>query len=332
MAEIMRLTAYELERTLTLPRTALVFGILVAIVQASLAVIDTVAMQQAYEGASVLAGATAFDTFYMALNVEASTTLPIACIVLAGDLISRDAHESSRLLIVSHCTRRSSYAAAKVLAAFVLCSGCVVALFALSLAMGALRRGLPLGDGSVPAWLLTRGPEYTTWGMWSPIPAGWSYPAVLAALVGAFSIIETAIVLVVMAFGVRCRTRLAPIVGGCLVVVLLNMLGDIGSSIAVAFGLEGGRSVVGWVADRFSLANYRLGAGFFQTQAGQMAGEAIAAAEHTEYVDMSFPINSFAQLTAMIGAMLIASCAVLSASLRNAGLPGFKRRVRHGKG
>ena len=80
MAEIMRLTAYELERTLTLPRTALVFGILVAIVQASLAVIDTVAMQQAYEGASVLSGATAFDTFYMALNVEASTALPIACI------------------------------------------------------------------------------------------------------------------------------------------------------------------------------------------------------------------------------------------------------------
>ena len=198
--------------------------------------------------------------------------------------------------------------------------------------MGALQRGLPLGDGSVPAWLLTRGPEYTTWGMWSPIPAGWSYPAVLAALVGAFSIIETAIVLAVMAFGVRCRTRLAPIVGGCLVVVLLNMLGDIGSSIAVAFGLEGGRSVVGWVADRFSLANYRLGAGFFQTQAGQLAGEAIAAAEHMEYVDMTFPINSFAQLTAMIGAMLIASCAVLSASLRNAGLPGFKRRVRHGKG
>lgn len=216
MAEIMRLTAYELERTLTLPRTALVFGILVAIVQASLAVIDTVAMQQAYEGASVLSGATAFDTFYMALNVEASTALPIACIVLAGDLVSRDAHESSRLLIVSHCTMRSSYAAAKVLAAFVLCSGCVVALFALSLATGALQRGLPLGDGSVPAWLSTRGPEYTTWGMWSPIPAGWSYPAVLAVLVGTFSIIETAIVLVVMAFGVRCRTRLAPIVGGCL--------------------------------------------------------------------------------------------------------------------
>ena len=332
MAEIMRLTAYELERTLTLPRTALVFGILVAIVQASLAVIDTVAMQQAYEGASVLAGATALDAFYMALNVEASTALPIACIVLAGDLISRDAHESSRLLIVSHCTRRSSYAAAKVLAAFVLCSGCVVALFALSLAMGALQRGLPLGDGNVPAWLSTRGPEYTTWGMWSPIPTGWSYPAVLAALVGAFSIIETSIVLVVMAFGVRCRTRLAPIVGGCLVVVLLNMLGDIGPSIAVAFGLEGGRSTVGWVADRFSLANYRLGAGFFQMQAGQLAGEAIAAAEHTEYVDMTFPINSFAQLTAMIGAMLIASCSVLSASLRNAGLPGFKRRVRHGKG
>lgn len=102
MAEIMRLTAYELERTLTLPRTALVFGILVAIVQASLAVIDTVAMQQAYEGASVLAGATAFDTFYMALNVEASTTLS-CCLRLSSFYAEARYGDRSSCLLDARC-------------------------------------------------------------------------------------------------------------------------------------------------------------------------------------------------------------------------------------
>ena len=107
MAEIMRLTAYELERTLTLPRTALVFGILVAIVQASLAVIDTVAMQQAYEGASVLAGATAFDTFYMALNVEAPVTLSRAMRMRAAACLSCRIARGVRPMRPRRCSLRS---------------------------------------------------------------------------------------------------------------------------------------------------------------------------------------------------------------------------------
>ncbi len=332
MAETLRLTRYELERTCTLPRMLLVLGILVAGVHSSLMCMDMAAAQQASEGAQTLAGATVFDAFYIALNVEAGWLLPVACIVLCGDLISRDAGEGSRLLIALRLVKRSSYVKAKVLTALILCFGCVVGLFALSVAMSALQRGLPLGNGSVPEWLATKGPEYTVHDNWGLIPESWSYPAVLLGLIAAFTVIEAAIALLVMALSVRCRTRFAPIVAGCLAVVLLNMLGDIATSIALVLNPRSALSMVGWVTDRFSLANYRLGAGFFQTQAGQRAGEVVTVDGATGYTDWTFPINSFAQLTAIVLAMLSISYAALYAELRNAGLPITRRRAKHARG
>lgn len=339
MAETLRLVQYELERTLTLPRVALALCLLYAATQSATGMMGSVSMQLYANSASdasvsltLLPGATAFDIFYMVMNLTASSLLPMACIVLCGDLISRDAGNDGRLLIATRLNRRSSYAKAKMLTACILCFGCVIALFLISFAVGTIQLHLPLGDGSVPSWLTTKGPEYTTWQAWGSIPETWSYAAVLAGLVLSFGIIETAIVFVTLALSVRCRTRLAPIVMGCLVVVLLNALGNMGTSIAVALDASAGRSFVGWIADRFSLGYYRLGAGFFQTEAGQLAGQVLSTAEGPVYFDNTFPINSFAQLTVIVGTMIAASCATLSVTLRNAGLPNFKRRKLHAKG
>ena len=339
MAETLRLTHYELERALTLPRVTLALCLLYAAAQSVTGMMSSVSMQlyagftpDASMNLALLPGATAFDIFYMAMNMTASSLLPMACIVMCGDLISRDADHDGRLLIVTHLGRRSSYLRAKMLSACVLCSGCVIALFLISFAVGAVQFHLPLGDGSVPGWLATKGPEYTTWQAWGPIPETWSYTAVLAGLVLAFSVIETAIALVVLALSVRCRTRLAPIVIGCLVVVLLNALGDMGASIALKLDPSTAHSSIGWITDRFSLGYYRLGAGFFQTEAGQLAGQVLPTAEGPVYFDNTFPINSFAQLTAIVGTMIAASCVALFVTLHNAGLPSFKRRNLHAKG
>ena len=339
MAETLRLVQYELDRTLTLPRVALTLCLLYAAAQSATGMMGSVSMQLYANPApdtsaslALLPGATAFDIFYMVMNLTASSLLPMACIVLCGDLISRDTNNDGRLLIATRLSKHSFYVKAKLLTACVLCFGCVMALFLISFAIGAIKFHLPLGDGSVPSWLATKGPEYTTWQAWGQIPETWSYPAVLAGLVLVFSVIETAIVLAVLALSVRCRTRLAPIVIGCLVVVLLNVLGDIGTSISVALNANAGRSFVGWITDRFSLGYYRLGADFFQTEAGQLAGQVLPTEEGSVYFDNTFPINSFAQLTAIIVSMVAVSCAVLSITLRNAGLPSFKRRKLHTKG
>lgn len=51
---------------------------------------------------------------------------------------------------------------------------------------------------------------------------------------------------------------------------------------------------VGWISDRFTLANYRLDASFFQTIAGtKAAGSGISSAGPQS---LAFPINSWASI------------------------------------
>lgn len=316
---LLRALRFELTRSMSPVRIAVVLLVLLGIVSASLRSLDAYRLQWAsscMQGSSIsttcVFDPTAFDIFYLAVNDQfcAGVLIPLACLVLCGDICTRDRGEFRRL-IVSREGSPSRYIAAKTAAAFVLCAGCIGALFALSVSMGLVVRRMSLGTGEVPQWLAVQDARYATWGSWSQIPSDWSYPLLLAALLICFILLEFAITLVVLALGGRCKSRYAPIVVAGSVLLLAYEVPTALSSLGFAWDIDELKSVTGFVSDHLSLSGYRLGAGFFDTAAGQLATELPFGAGTVRQGELLFPINSFASLLGIWLGLLVISSAVL---------------------
>ena len=135
LREVRGMVVFELERMLSSRRVGAALVILLAAVFVASKRLSVLAGQQ-----GSLAGATALDGFYFALNDQtvAALLLPTACLVLCGSLFSGDAEDEMGLLLVSRLRWRSDYVAAKLVATFAGCLFCVAALFALALLVGAV--------------------------------------------------------------------------------------------------------------------------------------------------------------------------------------------------
>ena len=330
LRELRGMVVFELERMLSSRRVGAALVILLAAV--------FVASKQ-----GSLAGATALDGFYFALNDQtvAALLLPTACLVLCGSLFSGDAEDEMGLLLVSRLRWRSDYVAAKLVATFAGCLFCVAALFALALLVGAVAGGLTLGDGGVPEWLAGGSVESLPFSDYGPIPADWCYPVVLLGLAFLFGLLETALVCFAQAVYAlfRCRSRWAPVIGsafalgvllgvGDLALGVLLGVGDLIRSMGIALGANTLTSSFGWASDRLCLGSYRLGAGFFQTSAG---AEAVSAGSGA--LTAGYRINSFFELALLITALLVFSLVIHAVLLRRSRCPereGLQGRKRSG--
>ena len=327
LRELRGMVVFELERVLSSRRVGAALVILLAAVFVASERLSVLAGQQ-----GSLAGATALDGFYFALNDQtvAALLLPTACLVLCGSLFSGDAEDEMGLLLVSRLRWRSDYVAAKLVATFAGCLFCVAALFALALLVGAVAGGLTLGDGGVPEWLAGGSVESLPFSDYGPIPADWCYPVVLLGLAFLFGLLETALVCFAQAVYAlfRCRSRWAPVIGSAFALGVLLGVGDLIRSIGVALGANTLTSSFGWASDRLCLGSYRLGAGFFQTSAG---AEAVSAGSGA--LTAGYRINSFFELALLITALLVFSLVIHAVLLRRSRCPereGLQERKRSG--
>lgn len=315
LRELRGMVVFELERMLSSRRVVAALVILLASVFVASKRLSALAAQQ-----GSLAGATALDGFYFALNDQtvAALLLPTACLVLCGSLFSGDAEDEMSLLLVSRLHWRSDYVAAKLVATFAGCLFCLAALFALALLAGAVAGGVTLGDGSVPEWLAGGSVESLPFSDYGPIPADWCYPVVLLGLAFLFGLLETALVCFAQAVYAlfRCRSRWAPVIGSAFALGVILGVGDLIRSIGVALGAHALTSSFGWASDRLCLGSYRLGAGFFQTSAGAEAASANSGA-----LTAGYRINSFFELALLITALLVFSLVIHAALLRRSRCP-----------
>lgn len=290
-------------------------------------------------------GLTAFDMLYLAFNNQliAGVVLPLTCGMLCADLIARDRINDMRMLIA--CENRSAiaYITAKLAVSAVVCFLLVLLFSVACVAISRFLMGLPFA-AEAPAWLSSTGPADSIWGSYGPVPIGWNYTVLIISLVVCFSILESVLGWSAMALcSVLRNPGAAPIlIAACSVIVA--QIESLIPSLGLLLDIKPFTTTIGWITDRLCLVNYRFGASFFQGSAGGAYQGFVAVS--SEVAAHEYPINSWASLVLMGGALACLSVTWLLVLERCAGafsrcdkgepnyLMGYQRRVherRRGK-
>lgn len=327
-----RCACFELRRMLTPVRLMFAAAIIVWI--GILAYQDLVTLQLARGG--VLEGSTVWDVFYLALNNEWCCTLlfPLGVLVVAGDTVSRDQGGAVSAFAVSRGEHVGRIAAGKI-AAVVICGIAFSAVTCVSLAVfDALAFHTPLSCRAVPDWLSYSGDTdtYLRAGplVYALIPSTWSYGALLVMLVICEGALSGIIALFFMAIAPRNRLRYLPLLIALGIVLGFTALPSIWVKLSFLIrggpgALPGGVSDVGMVLDRFCLASYVLGAGFWQTSVG---GPALLAQElsvnpgpypegYLESIAQGYAVNSFGSLVILCAVMFVFSILRIDEAVRS---------------
>lgn len=269
-------------------------------------------------------GATAFDMFYLSVSDGQCTGLyyPLACLVLCGDMFSRDEAGGMGRLLLSRGVTRRCYWLGKMLAAIIACTLLVLATGAVLTIVDAVCFQHPLSFAP-PEWLSYAGDM--DWFLrvggqdfLSPIPQAWNYPLLIATLVFVEGICLSCFVLAVAAVSLPVRGRMVPLAVGISLVLMNSMLPMLYVKLRFLLdpvGSEFGVAEIGLLFDRFCVGTYALGAGFFQTHAG---GAALAARELASNPDVpgdylasiaeGYRVNDYASLVALLTCLLSFSC------------------------
>lgn len=300
MKEALHLAHFELGRIFSGPRLILWIALILFMSFSS----GENTLQIALSSGASNGDLSILDPFYLGLNSPdiASTLLPATCLLLCADMFSKDTTTGYMRLVMSKVNKAESYWFGKILASASAIFITLSFFFAGSLFFGALI-GMGLPSIYPAAWLASPGIDFTTLGPFCPIPSSWNYPLFTILLIPGFTLIESAVVFPFESILGRCRSPHAPIVISILLIVLANMLSYLCNNLGLMFNIPWMLSSVGWISDRFSLANYRLDASFFQTTAGiKAAGADISP---TSPQSLAFPINSWASILFICLALLL---------------------------
>lgn len=291
MKEVLHLARFELERIFSGPRLLIWIALVLFMSFSS----GENALQIALSTGAPSTELSILDPFYLGLNSPdiAGLLLPATCLFLCADAFSKDTATGYMRLVMCKINRSSSYWLAKVLTSIIAVFITLVFYYAGSLCYGAaIGMGLPTIHPA--SWLASPGIDFTTLGSFCPIPPSWNYPGLTILLIVTFTLVESAVTLPVQAVLGRSRSPHAPIVVSILLVVFANMLSYLCNSLGLMLNIPWMLTSVGWISDRFTLANYRLDASFFQTIAGtKAAGSGISSAGPQS---LAFPINSWASI------------------------------------
>lgn len=307
-----RLVSFELRRFVTPFRMVLTMVSLVAMVVLArgnlLQQMAIAAPQLADDGMSV--SPTAFDMAYLALNNQLITgiILPIVCGILCSDLVARDYSGGMRTLIACETRGASTYVAAKLVTAAVVCQGVVLLFIAACILVSCLLLDLAIAI-EPSAWLASSGPQDSIWAQYGLIPMGWNYAALIVALVLGFGALETVLSWTAMAVCSFLKSPSAAPLVVALFYVIASQFESLVTSLGMLLGITSWIKTIGWIVDRLCLVNYRLGASFFQEFAGGAYQGYIAVA--SDVAAGTYPINNWASLLSMLAVLSAISMVLL---------------------
>lgn len=327
--QLSRTVRFEVHRLMCPSRLAIAAA---AIIVAGMLSYAALSAAQASAGGS-LAGSTAWDVFYIAVNLpdSAGVSFPIGCLVLCGDIFARDAPQDDGtggmfdVLLVRGCGRRA-YWVGKVATVCLTCIAFTAAACIALTAFDCIAFHTGLAFTTPPAWLSYSGnpdefqfPAGTE--RISPIPAAWNYGALIASLVVVDGLLCACIVLVCIAATLRTRIRFAALAFGAAVLFAARELPYIW--VQLVFLMHRGHEStflavpdIGLIIDRFCLGSYALGAGLWDTSVG---GPALLARElsaqggthidgYIESIAQGYTVNSFASLMVIVAMLAGWSC------------------------
>ncbi len=271
-----------------------------------------------------LPGRSALDCFFVALNTEAVTSLlmPLGALFLGADMFSKDCGPGGLLGLLRSKTRSATTLfLGKVAALWLVCLAYTlfVAVF-LTLADMAFA-GSPL-SAKPSDWLAYSGdPADYLWNVngyrLALIPRDWNYALLVIFLVLVCSACLAAFVLLGAGVALALAPRMNPLMLCGPAILIMQMIPSIASNLHFLLNPNEPFFDWGFLADRFCLAYYCLGASVGQSEVGQRALRLLADEQNIYLGTSSFTaVNTPAALIALVCAMTVIGLVLLAFAWR----------------